>query len=264
MLSSILIWLFTPVYELKGVNYSQLISPLGFQISLFKSTYILVSPLTILALFFFIFSAILPLIWKSSRYSLYSSTISAGFGIVMIINSFIFDERYLHYYGYSILPTPTGSFYISFPYIAVYGFPFYLFIGASAISALNSATKARWLSFRRLTLLDKLKLDLERGEIIKSLMSLANSFYLDYATIGDSTLKINDLVVTKGDEPKISLLFSSGEKIFFGKNHVLYQDREGELRYYDSLEGLKLAIQKILEKSNFNTGLRKDSNELYN
>ncbi|AWR97947.1 hypothetical protein DFR86_10645 [Acidianus sulfidivorans JP7] len=269
LIASILLWLFIPVYELKSIDYEQMITPLGFQIDFFRASYLLMSPLPILAIFFFIVSAALPLLWKSSRYSLYASTVSAGFGIVMIINSIIFDARYLHYYGYSILPTSDGSFYIFFPSITSFEFPFYFFIASTGLSVLNSVTRSRWIPYGRLTLIDKLKTELGKGEIIRGFLALFNSLGVEYAVVNDSHLRVRDLSLLEEDEKnkRLSLFFDSGEKIIFSKNSdkVIYKDAEGEIRYYNLENGIKLALSKILEQINFNTkDTIKTNDELYN
>lgn len=263
---AILSWIFLPIFEIKSINYSQMIIPLGFQITLFGTKYLLISPLTIAALSFFIFSIVLPLVWRSSRYSLYASTISTFFGIAMIVNSFIFDQRYLHFYGYSVLPTPNGSFYILFPSTTIYNIPFYLVIVFSTLSLINSLTRARWLHHKRLTLLEKV----ERGQIVKASLEFVNSLGV-YASSGEKYLKIDDLAIVEGKPGKeeeknnISMFLPSGEQFFIGKNKVLHINDKGEIRYYNLEHGIKVILTKIIEKSNFNNEFNNKffNNELY-
>ncbi|QGA53920.1 hypothetical protein GFS03_04680 [Sulfolobus sp. E5-1-F] len=269
---AVVLWFFVPVFGLKSINYEQMITPLGFQILFFESKYLLISPLTILAVIFFIISAVLPLAWRSSRYSLYASTIAAGFGVVMIVNTFIFQQRYLHYYGYSVLPTPNGAFYIFFPSTTYFGLSLYLLVGALGLSVVNSATRARWLSVGRMTLIDKLRSELEKGGIIRGLLTLLTSLGLDYAVVNDTHLKVMDLSLLEEDERnrRLSIFFESNEVIVFSKNSkkVLYQNSEGEIKYYDLEEGIRIALSKILERAvlfnNKQYGGDDNNNKLYN
>ena len=253
---AIISWFFFPIFEIKSINYGLSIIPLGFKIQLFTQQYFLISPLTIAGIAFLILSAIIPLVWTSSRYSLYTSLSALGFGIVMIINAFIYQQRYLHFYGYSVLPTSTGYFYILFPSSTIYGLPLYLIIGSFVISILNAATRARWLYPRRLTLLEKLYSELQRGEVIKGLQSLINSLGI-YATVEGNVAKVEDLVLTKANRIEelpsdVSIFFPKGEQIIIGDRKVVYIDKEGNVEYLNLNEGVKLALTKIIEKVNFN------------
>lgn len=264
MFAAIISWIFLPIFEINSINYVQAITPLGFVITFFGAKSLFISPLTITSIVFFIFSAILPLVWRSSRYSLYTSTVSAFFGVIMIVNAFIFQERYLHFYGYSVVPTSNGAFYIQFPSSTVYNPPLYLLISSSALSLVNSLTRARWLPYRRLTLLEKLNSELQRGEIIKGFLSFVSSLGV-YASVGDKYIKVKDFAIIQGkpkvEEKKrdISMFFPSGEQFFIGKDKILHVDSEGEIHYYNLDQGLKLLLTKIIEKSDFNNELYSDS-----
>lgn len=257
-------WLFIPLFYIQSINYAQLIIPLGFSIYFFGTKSLLLSPLTIAAIAFFIISAITPLIWRSSRYSLYTSTASALFGIVMIINTFIFQQRYLHFYGYSVLPTPTGFLYIEFPSNFAFGAPLYLLIGSAVLSILNSLTRARWLSFRRLSLLEKVLADMQRGQVLRGLLTFISSLGV-YATTGERNIRVKDLAIVEGkprEEERrggVSLFFPYGEQFFIGEDKILHIDSEGELHYYDLDQGLRVILSKIIEKSEFNISPQEDN-----
>ena len=242
-------WVFYPIWNLKSINYAQFITPLGFKVYFFKNSFLLISPLTITAIVFMIISAIIPIIWRSSRYSLYASSFSLFLSFIMIINSLIFQQRYLFFHGYSAIPTVTGTFYILFPYKTYFSIPFYLIFVAIAISTLNSVKRARWIPYNRLTLLEKINSDINNKGIITTFSEWFEKFGISYAS-ESNLLKIKDLVLSTEDKKRnLSVFFPSGETIVFGKKYVLYITKEGETKYLNINDGIKLAIAKAIERA---------------
>jgi hypothetical protein len=262
LLSALFAWLFYPLWNLRSVNYAQYITPLGFKIYFFGSNFLLASPLTIVSLFFFAFSAIIPIVWRSSRYSLYSSSFSLLLGFVMIINTLIFEQRYLYFHGYSVIPTTTGSFYIYFPYSTYFSVPFYLILASAIISALNSLTRARWIHYNRLTLLDKMNKDIMSKGIIGAFSEWFERIGIPYA-VESNKIKVKDLTLSTEDGKKeLSVFFPSGETIVFGKRHVLYIANDGETKYMNIDDGIKLVIAKAVERAEINRRIREEKTYL--
>ncbi|AEB95137.1 hypothetical protein [Metallosphaera cuprina] len=257
-LAGLILWLFLPVFQIKGINYDLSITPIGFKTVLFNQSYILISPLTITALVFFALSAIIPFIWTSTRYSLYLSLASSLLGVAMIVNSFIFQERYLHFNGYSVLPTETGYFYISFPLSSTYNLPlFLLFIGAG-FSMVNAITKARWLPVRRLSLIEKMNFKLKNNELIKGLSLFVDNLGVD-AKVEERAIKTSGLIITKADSRTelpndLSIFFPQGEVIIMGEDGALHIDEDRNVQYLTVEEGLKLAMIKLIERSSLKRG----------
>ncbi|EWG06421.1 MAG: hypothetical protein ASUL_09649 [Candidatus Aramenus sulfurataquae] len=252
LLSALLVWLFYPLWILRSANYAQYITPLGFEIYFFGSDFLLISPLMITSLIFFAFSAIIPIVWRSSRYSLYSSSFSLLLGFVMIINALIFEQRYLNFHGYSVILTPTGSFYIYFPYSTYFSVPFYLILASAAISTLNSLTRARWIPYNRPTLLDKLNRDIMSKGIIGAFSEWFERIGIPYAAESNK-LMVKDLTLSTEDRGReLSVFFPNGEIIVFGKRGVLYIAKDGEIKYMNLDDGIKLTIAKALERAEIN------------
>ncbi len=242
-------WIFYPVWNLKSVNYAQFITPLGFKIYFFGNSFLLISPLTITSIIFITISAIIPIIWKSSKYSLYASTFSLFLGFIMIVNSLIFQQRYLFFHGYSTIPTITGTFYIFFPYKTYFSIPFYLFFLAASISILNSIKRARWIPNNRLTLLEKIYNDINNKGLIDTFSDWFERFGIPY-TMESDLLKVKELTISTEDKKRnLSAFFPKGEILVFGKEHVLYITKDGDIKYVNINDGIKLTIAKAIEQT---------------
>lgn len=242
----LLSWVFLPIFYLRSINYSQYLTPLGFEIFFFGRSFTIISPLTLSALVFLITSFLIPLVWRSSRYSLYSSTLASLLGLAMIINSLIFQQRYLSFHGYSVLPTPNGAFYIFFPSEESFTFPFYLIIASAIISILNSITRASWLPVNRLSLLERIVNDVYEKGVIKALTSHFDKFGVKYALTYDGVLQVGKVIV--GNNEKVNIFFPSTETIVFGKKYVAYINKDGEIRYLNIDDGIRLTLAKSLEE----------------
>jgi len=69
-------------------------------------------------------------------------------GVSMLMDTILFQQRYLQFHGYTIAPTPTGYIYVSLPTRPVLGLPTYVLLALVALSIINAATRARWLGTR--------------------------------------------------------------------------------------------------------------------
>ncbi|TRM81886.1 hypothetical protein DJ522_07635, partial [Sulfolobus sp. F3] len=234
-------------WYLKSINYSQYLTPLGFEIFFFNRSFTLISPLTLSALVFLITSFIIPLVWRSSKYSLYSSTLASLLGLAMIINSLIFQQRYLSFHGYSVLPTPNGAFYIFFPSEESFTFPFYLMIVSIIISILNSITRASWLPVGRLTLLERIVNDVYEKGVINALTNYFDRFGVKYALTNDRVLQVGKVMI--GNDERLNVFFPSTETVVFGKKYVAYINKDGEIKYLNIDDGIKLTLAKSIEEA---------------
>ncbi len=180
ILAFIISLLFYPIFEVNSSIYSQELSFLGFNIRFYNYSSTVFLPLPIAGIIYVILSAIIPIVWRGSRYSLYLSTVLILLSISMFISSYIYDERYLFYYDYSVLPTYNGAFLIYFPKAFSFNLPFYILVTSAVISSLNSITRARWMPIYRLTLMDKVLRDLKYNEIERGLIRLFTELNVPY------------------------------------------------------------------------------------
>ncbi|GAB6943798.1 hypothetical protein [Vulcanisaeta sp. JCM 14467] len=152
VLAFLISWLLIPAWTVSGSNYSLRLMPWGFVITFFGTTYVVPPPTVYLVLVFSIDSALVPIIWRRSVYSLYLSALLAVLSLTMLIDTILFQQRYLQVRGFVIAPTPNGYAYIELPHTSALGIPTYLLIAAVAIALLNMFTRARWLRLRRWSL----------------------------------------------------------------------------------------------------------------
>ena len=145
-------WFLIPIWVLEGLNYSMRLMPWGFVITLFNEESIIPLPLTWGTIAFTLASAIAPLIYRRTVYSLYLSLVFLVLAFILLVAAFIFQSRYLIFRGYTITPTPNGYDYVSIPYTAVWGVPLYLLIAFAALVVMNAAIRARRLGLRRWSL----------------------------------------------------------------------------------------------------------------
>lgn len=255
---SLLIWLFFPLWYLESVNYEQYLTPIGFEIHFFNKSAYLILPLTISAIGFFIFSAIIPLVWKSCRYSLYTSTLASALGISNIISSLIYQQRYLSFHDYHVLPTPNGAFYIYFPSTQSFSFPFYLLILSLIVSGVNSLTRASWLPVQRLSLIDKILNDIYDRGLIKALSKYLDDFGV-YFAVEKNSIKTGNLVVGSSETLEIDPFFPSYETAIIGEKYVTIITRDGDVKYLDLVNGVKTVLGKLIE----NSEIKKKTKDLY-
>jgi len=141
----IVLWVFMPTWLMSGVNYSISLTPWGYVVRFFGETYVIPPP-TVYAVWLFALDAgLLPLVWRRSRYSLYLAALFSVLSISMLMDTILFQQRYLQFHGYTIAPTPTGYIYVSLPTKPVLGLPTYVLLALVILSIFNMATRARWL-----------------------------------------------------------------------------------------------------------------------
>jgi len=144
----IVLWVFMPTWSMSGANYSISLMPWGYVVRFFGETHVIPPP-TVYAVWLFALGAgLLPLIWRRSRYSLYLAALFSVLSISMLMDTILFQQRYLQFHGYTIAPTPNGYIYVSLPTKPVLGLPTYVLLALVTLSIINMATRARWLGTR--------------------------------------------------------------------------------------------------------------------
>jgi hypothetical protein len=144
----IVLWVFMPTWSISGVNYSISLMPWGYVVKFFGETYVIPPPTVYAVWIFAIGAGLTPLVWRRSRYSLYLAVLFSVLSISMLMDTILFQQRYLQFHGYTIAPTPTGYIYVSLPTRPVLGLPTYVLLALVALSIINAATRARWLGTR--------------------------------------------------------------------------------------------------------------------
>ncbi|PVU72671.1 hypothetical protein DDW08_01320 [Vulcanisaeta sp. SCGC AB-777_J10] len=144
----IVLWVFVPTWSLSGANYSISLTPWGYVIKFFGETHVIPPP-TVYAVWLFALDAgLLPLVWGRSRYSLYLAALFSVLSLSMLMDTILFQQRYLQFHGYTIAPTPNGYIYVSLPTKPVLGLPTYVLLALVILSIFNMVTRARWLGTR--------------------------------------------------------------------------------------------------------------------
>ena len=236
-------WFLAPLWYLKSNIYVQELIPLGFLIIFLGHKYFLFLPNTIAALIYVITSAIIPVVWRSSRYSLYLSLYTLSLAVMLIITAFIFQSRYLFYGGYSILNTKTGYMYIRIPYTTYFGAPLYPLIVLYLVTSVNAATRARWVRVRRTTIIEDILLNIRSEGPINAIKKALNRIGIQYLLI-DGALVIGDMAITANDTKRLKDV--KEYVVFTGKGSVYF---DGSLATELSVEqGVMLALSKALIK----------------
>jgi len=141
----IVLWVFVPTWSLSGVNYSVSLMPWGFVVRFFSEIHVIPPPTVYAVWLFAIDAGLLPLVWRRSRYSLYLAALFSVLSLSMLMDTILFQQRYLQFHGYTIAPTLTGYIYVSLPTKPVLGLPTYVLLALTTLSIFNMATRARWL-----------------------------------------------------------------------------------------------------------------------
>jgi hypothetical protein len=144
----IVLWVFMSAWSLSGANYSISLMPWGFVVRFFGETHVIPPP-TVYAVWLFALDAgLLPLVWRRSRYSLYLAALFSVLSLSMLMDTILFQQRYLQFHGYTIAPTPNGYIYVSLPAKPTLGIPTYILLALTILSIFNMITRARWLGTR--------------------------------------------------------------------------------------------------------------------
>jgi hypothetical protein len=133
---------------MSGVNYSISLTPWGYVVRFFGETHVIPPPTVYAVWIFAIGAGLTPLVWRRSRYSLYLAALFSVLSISMLMDTILFQQRYLQFHGYTIAPTPTGYIYVSLPTRPALGLPTYILLALTILSIINAATRARWLGTR--------------------------------------------------------------------------------------------------------------------
>jgi hypothetical protein len=145
VIAFIVLWVFMPAWSISGANYSISLTPWGYVVRFFGETHVIPPP-TVYAIWLFALDAgLLPLIWRRSRYSLYLAALFSVLSLSMLMDTILFQQRYLQFHGYTIAPTPNGYIYVLLPTKPVLGLPTYVLLALVILSIFNMATRARWL-----------------------------------------------------------------------------------------------------------------------
>ena len=144
----IVLWVFMPTWSLSGANYSMSLTPWGYVVRFFGETHVIPPPTVYAVWIFAIGAGLTPLVWRRSKYSLYLAALFSVLSLSMLMDTILFQQRYLQFHGYTIAPTPTGYIYVFLPTKPVLGLPTYVLLALVALSIINAATRARWLGTR--------------------------------------------------------------------------------------------------------------------
>jgi hypothetical protein len=144
----IVLWVFMPTWSISGANYSISLTPWGYVVRFFGETHVIPPPTVYAVWLFAIDAGLLPLIWRRSRYSLYLAALFSVLSLSMLMDTILFQQRYLQFHGYTIAPTPTGYIYVLLSTKPVLGLPTYILLALTILSIFNMATRARWLGTR--------------------------------------------------------------------------------------------------------------------
>ncbi|BDC17214.1 hypothetical protein [Acidianus sp. HS-5] len=238
--------LFYPVFEVNSSIYSQELSFLGFNIRFYNYSSTVFLPLPIAGVIYALLSLAVPLIWRKSRYSLYLSTVLILLSISMFISSYVYDERYLFYYDYSVLPTYNGAFLIYFPRVFSFNLPFYILVASAIISSLNSITRARWMPIYKPTLIEKVLNDLRQNEIEGGLARLFTQLNVPYA-LEEGGISVPHIKILK-ENRKIKEAFfprRSNTAVIFIQGDKAYKIDDGEINEMNLIETIKFILEKI-------------------
>ncbi|WP_291766629.1 hypothetical protein [Caldivirga sp. UBA161] len=194
VLAFIITWLFIPAWSIKGPNYYLRLMPWGFVVTFFGVTYIVPPPTVYLVPFFALDSALVPLIWRRSVYSLYLSALLITLALTMFADTVLFQERYMQVKGYLIEPTPNGYLYVALPHSPAFGIPGYILAMSAAVAILNMVTRARWIKYRAWSLAQTLA---EYGPLmtVEQALKRLNIPYVK----AQGTIIVGNLVIREAD-----------------------------------------------------------------
>jgi hypothetical protein len=144
----IVLWVFVPTWSMSGVNYSVSLMPWGYVVRFFGEIHVIPPPTVYAVWLFAIDAGLLPLVWRRSRYSLYLAALFSVLSLSMLMDTILFQQRYLQFHGYTIAPTPNGYIYVSLPAKPTLGIPTYILLALTILSIFNMITRARWLGTR--------------------------------------------------------------------------------------------------------------------
>ena len=144
----VVLWVFMPAWSISGANYSISLTPWGYVVRFFSETHVIPPPTVYAVWLFAIGAGLLPLVWRRSRYSLYLATLFSVLSLSMLMDTILFQQRYLQFHGYTIAPTPTGYIYVLLSTKPVLGLPTYILLALTILSIFNMITRARWLGTR--------------------------------------------------------------------------------------------------------------------
>lgn len=229
-------WFVTPIWAIKGINYSIYLTPLGYVVIFFGNK-ALVPPPTVFAVWLFALDAgLVPIIWRKTRYPLYLSMILAVLSLTMLVDTVLFQQRYLQVRGYVISPTPNGYIYVQLPHVSVFEVPFYILLALVVITVVNSVTGAKWTNvqviIRRRKITGGNQLD-----VIKGVLDRVGVKYEDVdngVRVGGTMvlLKGNSLILVKDSiETEVSPDVALAELVKAGADQLIRtagDDYEGE------------------------------------
>jgi hypothetical protein len=203
------------------------------ELRLMGNSLLIISPSMILAIVLFTISGVMPLFWRNSRFSLYSSLALGSLAFSMIIVTYIYVLRYYMSNNYFSLPTINGIFYATTSYNASVGIPFFISIVFIIINSLNAITKANWIRRNAKIVRNPLKL-------IEQILKILE---IKYTKI-DETLIVDDLQICEKCSNYIrrKVYIISGDEVIIVENEAILK-----LKLQD---GLKLLISNFIDKSN--------------
>lgn len=237
-----IVWFFVPAISYKSSVYSLDIMGFGFSVSFLNLRNVIYSALPLASLGYALVGGALPVVWRT-KYSLYLSSLSFALSGSMMLTSLIYVERYMHYAGYSLLPSPTGYFFIYSPVEINVGPPTFLVFTLLGLSLMNSWKGASWMG-RRLTLFERTVRDLERGDL-KGLLRFLEEINAPF-TIREWGIETEGMEIRpEGSTDKIDLLFPRGKtRIVIGKRMVIINNGH-DIKVIDHKQLIKYLFNEL-------------------
>ncbi len=143
--------------------------------------------------------------------------------ITLLIATFMFQERYLVFRGYMIIPTPNGYDYVLIPYRVIWGPPLYLLLIFMALTIMNAVTRAHWLDLQ-VVIMVRHRHALNENPLItvKAILRSVGVYYVEE----DSSLSVGNARVLM-DDGKLVLIKTNGKSI--ERREVSIEDAIAEL-----------------------------------
>ncbi|WP_446752375.1 hypothetical protein [Vulcanisaeta sp. JCM 16161] len=203
-------WFFMPAYGIYGRDYSIALMPWGYLVDFFGLNYVAPPP-TVFAVWLFALDAgLIPVIWRRTRYPLYLSAFFAVLSLMMLLDTILFQQRYLQVKGYAVFPTPNGYLYVYLLHTSVLGLPTYILLALAILSVFNMATGAKWLDVDVMLIIRR-RYVLHRDALstVELMLRRINIKYVRY----DNEIRVGNVALIKDGDNLIIRKDSSTEAV---------------------------------------------------
>ncbi|WP_069808109.1 hypothetical protein [Vulcanisaeta thermophila] len=200
-------WFLLPIYGITGPGLTIVLTPVGYVVNFLGLRYLVVPPTVFAIWIFALASPLIPAVWRSTRYPLYTSLLLAVLSVAMLAVTILFQWRYMAVRGYVIQPTPTGYIYVQLPHTPSLGVPFYVLAIYLALTLANAVTGAKWLRLKEWSIAEVYQTRGAMMAIKESLRRLG----IPYEEV-EGGIKVGDLII-KEVQGMITISRASGEPI---------------------------------------------------